>query len=178
MSSFNRPRDDIFETVAAMDLADVYKDAQCDPNVNPFVKRIYYLMKEPQYLEWKINNDPKVVDDDAREDILRRKLESIKRCERISQFLDEQNIGLNTYSAWSRKFKKDSTKPINVITLPEWVRKHSNKCKDDIDDDKITDAEHLANNDNLDEMKSRRAMTRGLKKDATEKKPKKAEIKE
>ncbi|EKE38411.1 hypothetical protein ENUP19_0093G0046 [Entamoeba nuttalli] len=178
MSGFNRPRDDIFETVAAMDLADVYKDAQCDPNVNPFIKRIYYLMKEPQYLEWKLNNDPNVVDDDAREDILRRKLESIKRCERISQFLDEQNIGLNTYSVWLRKFKKNSTKLNNVISLPDWVRKHSNKCKDDIDADKIIGAGCLTDNDNPDEMKSRRAMTKGPKKDATEKKPKKPESKE
>lgn len=178
MSGFNRPRDDIFETVASMDLADVYKDAQCDPNVNPFVKRVFYLMKEPQYLEWKINNDPKVVDDDAREDILRRKLESIKRCERMSQFLDEQNIGLNTYNAWLRKFKKNSSVPVNVVTLPDWVRKHSNKCKIDVDDDKSDNAELLASGDNLDEIKSRRAMTKGPKKDATEKKPKKPETKE
>ncbi len=184
MSSFNRPHDDIYYEVSGMDLFDVYKEAQNEPVVNGLLKKFYYAMRDPQYLEWRLNNDQRVVSDEMRQDILRNKLESIKRCERISKYLDEQGIGLNTYNTWSKRFnKKNNKKEIEQSTIPEWIRKSSKRCSDDksIEVEEIDVAkeiDNLANGEALEEMKAKRAMLRPSKKSDLEKKPKRNESSE
>lgn len=170
MSNINRPRDDIYADVASMDLVDVYTESQTDPNVNSLLKKFFYTMKEPSYIDWKINNSGKVKDDDERRDLLRYKLESIRRCERISKYLDENGIGLNTFNAWNRKFaKKINKKSIDQSTIPEWIRKCSHKNIVDDDDDLETIHDDVAENE------SKRALLKPLKLKDNEKKPKKVE---
>ncbi|EDR29944.1 hypothetical protein EDI_316420 [Entamoeba dispar SAW760] len=181
MNNFRRPHDDIYNEVGSMDILDVYQDAQVDPQVNSFLKTYYFTMRDPQYLEWRLNNDTKVTTNEMREDILRNKLEAIKRCERMSLFLDEHNIGLATYKAWCKKFNKKSGKSVVNGTIPEWVRSHSKKCQDG-DIEKIGDGsdevDKLVNNEALEEMKARKSMLKPHKKEEAEKKPRKVESKD
>ncbi|EDR25247.1 hypothetical protein EDI_120650 [Entamoeba dispar SAW760] len=178
MAARGRVHDDIYEEVESMDIADVYKDSQLDPNVNSFMKRVFYLMKEPQYLDWRLNSDTRVETDEMRCEIIKNKLESIKRSERLSRYLDEQGISLNSFNVWNRKFSRKGNKvPINNMTIPEWVRKQSKKCSEDVTEiQEKNEVERLVSNEALDEMKSRRAMTRSLPKKSDEKKPKKPEV--
>lgn len=169
MSSMNRPKDDIHIDVSTMDLVDVYTESQSDPCVNSLLKKFYYTMKEPSYIDWKMNSSGKVKDDEERQDLLRYKLESIRRCERISKFLDENGIGLNSFNAWNRKFAKKNKRGVDQSSIPDWVRKCSNKMNDDNDDD--LDAIH----DDVVENESKRALLKPLKSKDNEKKPKKVE---
>ncbi|BFU20505.1 hypothetical protein EHI8A_144290 [Entamoeba histolytica HM-1:IMSS-B] len=171
MTNMNRPRDDIYMDVAAMDILDVYTEAQSEPNVNAFLKKFYYTMKEPSYIDWKINNSDKVKSDEDRRDLIRQKLESIRRCERISRYLDENNIGLNSFNAWNKKFaKKCNKKTVDQSTIPDWVRKSSRKQAEEVDVDVIRVEEN--------ENESKRALLRPLKSKDEEKKPKKVETKD
>ncbi|EDR26171.1 hypothetical protein EDI_192720 [Entamoeba dispar SAW760] len=168
MSNMNRPRDDIYMDVASMDIMDVYTEAQSEPNVNSFLKKFYYTMKEPSYIDWKINNSDKVKSDEDRQDLIRQKLESIRRCERISRYLDENSIGLNSFNTWNRKFaKKYNKKTVDQSTIPDWVRKLSRKHTEEVDVDDIHDEEI--------ENESKRALLKPIKSKDSEKKPKKAE---
>ncbi|EDS89063.1 hypothetical protein EHI8A_145770 [Entamoeba histolytica HM-1:IMSS-B] len=131
MSNMNRPKDDIYADVASMDVMDVYTESRADPNVNSFLKKFFYTMREPSYIDWKLNNSDKIKNDDERQDLLRQKLESIRRCERMSEYLDEINIGLASFNSWNRKFaKKLNQKTINQSTIPEWVRRCSSREKE------------------------------------------------
>ncbi|EDR26901.1 hypothetical protein EDI_324720 [Entamoeba dispar SAW760] len=173
MSSFNRVHDDIYTDVASMDLVDVYTESQIEPSVNGLLKRYFYLMKEPSYIDWKLNNSDKVKTDEERQDLIRNKLESIRRCERISLFLDESGIGLNSFNAWNRKFaKKKGLKSVDQSTIPDWVRKYSHKNEMVVDDDDVDVDEEIS------EQKSKRALLKPLKSKDEEKKPKKAETKD
>ena len=168
MSFFNRPHDDIFNDVASMDLIDVYTESQSEPGINGFLKKFYYTMKEPSYIDWKLNSSDKVKTDEERQDLIRNKLECIRRCERISRYLDENGIGLNSFNNWNRKFniKKDK-KCINQDTIPEWIRKYSKK--NDVGDD------IACIDDEVNEQKSKRALLKPVKSKDEEKKPKKAD---
>ncbi|EDR27936.1 hypothetical protein EDI_294370 [Entamoeba dispar SAW760] len=170
MSNINRPKDDIYSDVASMDIADVYTESQVDPNVNSFLKKFYYTMKEPSYIDWKINNSERVKTDDERRDLIRYKLESIRRCERLSRFLDESGIGMNSFNAWNRKFaKKTNKKMIDQSTIPDWIRKSSRKFIDDDDDVNCVREEELEN-------ESKRALLKPITSKDNEKKPKKVEL--
>ncbi|EMS11827.1 hypothetical protein KM1_216100 [Entamoeba histolytica HM-3:IMSS] len=169
MTNYSRPHDDIYQDVASMDLVDVYTESQVEPSVNGLLKKFYYSMRDPSYLDWKLNNSDKVKTDEDKQDIIRNKLESIRRCERISRYLDECGIGLNSFNIWNRKFMKKSNKNRNSdMTIPEWIRKCSNKkCLDDVE--KIVNEE--------EEHEAKRSLLRQLPKEG-EKKPKKVETKE
>ncbi|EMD44135.1 hypothetical protein KM1_203470 [Entamoeba histolytica HM-3:IMSS] len=178
MNSFKRPHDDIFEDVAAMDILDVYQEAQMEPRVNGFLKKFFYTMKDPQYLDWRLNNDQKVNTDEMREDIIRNKLESIRRCERISDYLDEQNISLNSFSTWNRKFSKRRAKAVVNGTIPDWVRAHSKKCREgDVEEIKggVNEIESLSTKESLEEKKALKSMLKKYGKEEVEKKPRKTE---
>ncbi|EMD45552.1 hypothetical protein KM1_198290 [Entamoeba histolytica HM-3:IMSS] len=178
MSSFKRPHDDIFEDVATMDILDVYQEAQMEPRVNSFLKKFFFTMKDPQYLDWRLNNDQRVNTDEMREDLIRNKLESIRRCERISNYLDEQNISLNSFSTWNKKFSKKRAKVVVNGTIPEWVKAHSKKCQEgDVKEIKggVEEIGSLSTNESLEEMKALKSMLKQYKKDEVEKKPRKTE---
>ncbi|EKE37536.1 hypothetical protein ENUP19_0342G0010 [Entamoeba nuttalli] len=163
MTNFYGNRDDIHYEVLSKDIADVYIESQRDPEVNTFVKKLYYTMKEPSYMDWKMNSSGKVEDDEERSRILRSKLESILRSERLSQFLDENGINLNAYNTWvKKKFSKGVKKEMKTVDLPEWVRRYSKKRKDEDADEDEEQGALLKNNKYPDE----------------EKKPKKAETKD
>ncbi|EDR29914.1 hypothetical protein EDI_126110 [Entamoeba dispar SAW760] len=169
MSSLNRPRDDIYTDVAAMDLVDVYTESQSDPVVNSLLKKFYYTMKEPSYIDWKINTSGKVKDDEERRDLLRYKLESIRRCERISKYLDENGIGLNSFNVWNRKFtKKSNKKSLDQSSIPDWIRRCSAKMAEDDEDLDAIRNEEVEND-------SKRALLKPIKSKDNEKKPKKNE---
>ncbi|EDR22541.1 hypothetical protein EDI_088260 [Entamoeba dispar SAW760] len=181
MFNFKRPHDDIFDDVAAMDILDVYQESQLEPQVNGLLKKFFYTMKDPQYLEWKLNNDQNITTDEAREDLIRNKLESIRHCERISKYLDEQNISLNSFSTWNKKFAKKRSKAVVNGTIPEWVKAHSKKCKDgaDVEIKEVNDeVGRLVNGEALEEMRNKKSMLKPVKKSDIEKKPKKPDVKE
>ncbi|EDR30194.1 hypothetical protein EDI_349790 [Entamoeba dispar SAW760] len=160
MSSFTGSKDDIHYNVLSKDLADVYMESQREPDVNTFVKKLFHTMKEPSFLDWKLNVSGKVSDDAERGTIIRSKLESILRSERLSQYLDENGISLNSYNAWvKRKYGKTAKKDMRMVDLPEWVRRYSKKNMDDLDEDD----------------KERSALLGDSKKGDEEKKPKKPE---
>ncbi|EDR25488.1 hypothetical protein EDI_273460 [Entamoeba dispar SAW760] len=154
MSNFAGNRDDIHYDVLSKDIADVFMESQREPDVNSFVKRLYYVMKEPSYLDWKLNVSGKIEDDTEKSVVLRSKLESILRSERMSQFLDENGVNLNSYNAWvKKKYGKCAKKDIKMIDLPEWVRRYSKKKRDDFDDDEKERGALLGNGKNSDEEK-------------------------
>lgn len=160
MTSFVGTKDDIHYTVLGKDLADVYMETQREPDVNSFVKKIFHTMKEPSFLDWKLNVSGKVTDDSERGVIIRTKLESILRSERMSQYLDENGISLNSYNTWvKRKFGKTAKKEMKMADLPDWVRRYSKKRMEGVDD----------------EDEERSALLNDVKKSEEEKKPKKPE---
>ncbi|EDR23965.1 hypothetical protein EDI_010080 [Entamoeba dispar SAW760] len=141
MTSFTGTRDDIHYTVLNKDLAEVYMETQREPDVNTFVKKLFHTMKEPSFLDWRLNVSGKVNDDAERASIIRSKLESILRSERLSQYLDENGISLNSYNAWvKRKYGKTVKKDMKMCDLPEWIRRYSKKIEDFGDDEKERDA--------------------------------------
>ncbi|EKE40349.1 hypothetical protein ENU1_093140 [Entamoeba nuttalli P19] len=171
MSKIGRVHDDIYYEVAGMDIMDVYTESREEPAVNSLLKKFYYCMKDPQYCDWRLRDDARVDSDELRQDIIRNKLESIRRCERISRFMDENGININSFNTWNKKFAKKVARAVNQTSIPDWVRKNSKKCDDVTTDERVV-ADEIIEND------AKRSMLKPVKRGDEEKKPKNPETKD